>query len=301
MVKAQRSKAHPSGLGTGVSRMGPEDMPVQSTPKEVDPGDVALPPDDDICEEIYQRVLAEVRARIDQRIAAIEAQAAADAVEAADPAAGGEPVETPPPARRRPVLRAMITLIASAGLVGAAVTLARDHTETITSVTDRIEAAVQSIRRENAQTANPAGSPETAASGSSAAETAETAPSSPSPSVSPTPETSSASASTRSSDPSSAMAEATPEHDMPPAPDRDVAPLIEKIAHDVAELQTGFQELKASQEQANRDHARAIEQLQASQDQLARAFRAAKTEPTTVGAAARLAPRPPQARPPRFP
>ncbi|WP_409999172.1 hypothetical protein [Bradyrhizobium sp. SZCCHNR1093] len=241
-------------------------------------------------------MLAEVRARIDQRIAAIEAQAAADAVEAADPAVGSEPVETPPPTRRRPVLRAMITLIASAGLVGAAVTLARDHTETITSVTDRIEAAVQSIRRENAQTANPAGSPETAASGSSAAETA---PSSPSPSVSPTPET--ASASTRSSDPSSAMAEATPEHDMPPAPDRDVAPLIEKIAHDVAELQSGFQELKASQEQANRDHARAIEQLQASQDQLARAFRAAKTEPTTVGAAARLAPRPPQARPPRFP
>ncbi len=88
---------------------------------------------------------------------------------------------------------------------------------------------------------------------------------------------------------------------MPPAPDRDVAPLIEKIAHDVAELQSGFQELKASQEQANRDHARAIEQLQASQDQLARTFRAAKTEPTTVGAAARLAPRPPQARPPRFP
>ncbi len=274
-------------------------MPVQSTSKEVDPGDVALPPDDAVCEEIYQRVLAEVRARIDQRIADIEAQAAADAVEAIEPAAGSEHVETPPPARRRPVLRAMITLMASAGLIGAAITLARDHTETITSVTDRIEAAVQSIRRENAQAANPpVVALETAANGSSAAETA---PASPSPSVSPTPETSSASTSTRASDPSSAMAEATPEHDVPSAPDRDVAPLIDKIAHDVAELQSGFQEFKSSQEQANRDHARAIEQLQASQDQLARAFRAAKTEPTTVGAAARLAPRPPQARPPRFP
>lgn len=273
-------------------------MPVQSTSKEVDPGDVALPPDDAVCEEIYQRVLAEVRARIDQRIADIEAQAAADAVEAVEPAAGSEHVETPPPARRRPVLRAMITLMASAGLVGAAITLARDHTETITSVTDRIEAAVQSIRRENAQAANPPVALETAANGSSAAETA---PASPSPSASPTPETSSASTSTRASDPSSAMAEATPEHDVPSAPDRDVAPLIDKIAHDVAELQSGFQEFKSSQEQANRDHARAIEQLQASQDQLARAFRAAKAEPTTVGAAARLAPRPPQARPPRFP
>ncbi|MFC5324536.1 hypothetical protein [Bradyrhizobium oligotrophicum] len=277
-------------------------MPVQSTPKEVDPGDVALSPDDDICEDIYQRVLAEVRARIDQRIAAIEAQAAADAVEAAEPAADGERVDAPPTARRRPVLRAAITLMASAGLVGAAVTLARDHTETITSVTDRIEAAVQSIRRENPQTATPAVAPQTAAIGSSAAETTEPPPASPSPSASPSPETSSASApaSTRSGDPSSAMAEATPEHDMPSVPDRDVAPLIEKIAHDLTELQTGFQELKSSQEQAHRDHTRAIEQLQASQDQLARAFRASKTEATTVGAAARLAPRPPPARPPRF-
>jgi hypothetical protein len=50
-------------------------MPVQSAPKEVDPGDVALSPDHEICEEIYQRVLTEVRARIDQRIADIEAQA----------------------------------------------------------------------------------------------------------------------------------------------------------------------------------------------------------------------------------
>ncbi|MGJ5137411.1 hypothetical protein ACQR1V_05445 [Bradyrhizobium oligotrophicum] len=272
-------------------------MPVQSTSKEVDPGDVALPPDDAVCEEIYQRVLAEVRARIDQRIAAIEAQAAADAVEAAEPAAGIEHLETPPPARRRPVLRAMITLMASAGLVGAAITLARDHTETITSVTDRIEAAVQSIRRENAQTVNPAVTLETAANGSSVAETA---PASPSPSVSPTPETSPSASSTRSSDPSSAMAEATSERDMPPAPDRDVMPLIEKIAHDVAELQSGFQEFKSSQEQANRDQARAIEQLQASQDQLVRAVRGAKTEATTVGAAVRLPPRPPQARPPRF-
>ena len=273
-------------------------MPVQSTPKEVDPGDVALSPDDDICEDIYQRVLAEVRARIDQRIAAIEAKAAADAVEAAEPAADREHEDVPPAARRRPVLRAAITLMASAGLVGAAVTLARDHTETITSVTDRIEAAVQSIRRENPQTATPAVAPETAASGSSVAETVETPPASPSPSASPTPEASSAS--TRSSDPSSAMAEAAPERDMPAANERDLVPLIEKIAHDVAELQTGLQELKTSQEQANRDHTRAIEQLQASQDQLARTVRASKTEAATVGAAARLAPRPPPVRPPRF-
>ncbi|WP_257164806.1 hypothetical protein [Bradyrhizobium sp. SRS-191] len=282
-------------------------MSVQSTPKEVDPGDVALTPENEICEQIYQRVLTEVRARIDQRIAAIEAEAAADddvEVEAETVGVAVAPNElvnaaaTPPAAKRRPLLRATITLAASAGLVGAVVTLARDHQETITSVTDRIEAAIQSLRREAPQMAMPAGGRDPAA-GSSAADTAETSPASSPPPASSSPEPSTV----RSSDPSSAMAEA-PERDMPPAPDRDIAPLIEKIAHDVAALQTGLQDLKTSQEQSSRDQAKAIEQLQASQDQLARAVRAAKTEPpTTVGAAARLPPRPPQtpARPPRFP
>ncbi|WP_315778802.1 MULTISPECIES: hypothetical protein [unclassified Bradyrhizobium] len=281
-------------------------MSVQSAPKEVDPDDVALSPDNEICEQIYQRVLTEVRARIDQRIAAIEAQAAAEAevdaeaVEAAEPSAEAGSAAAPTATRRRPVLRAAITLAASAGLVGAVTTLARDHQEAITSVTDRIEAAIQSIRRETPQMAMPTGGGDAATSGSSTTETADTVPAASSPSASPSPEPSSG----RSSDPSSAMAEATPERDMPPAAERELAPLMEKIAHDVAALQTGLQDLKASQEQASRDQAKAIEQLQASQEQLARAVRTSKTEPTTVGAAARLAPRPPQppqTRQPRFP
>lgn len=273
-------------------------MPVQSTPTEVDPGAAALSPDDDICEDIYQRVLAEVRARIDQRIADIEAHAAAsEPAEAAELAADSVAQAAAPRApRRRPLVRAAITLAASAGLVGALVTLARDHTETITSVTDRIEAALQSISRENRPKAVTAGGPDTAVSEPDGADAAPTPPAS-SPAPSPSPE---ATTVERASDPSSAMAEARPEHDMPSAPERDIAPLIEKIGHDVAELQAVLQELKASQEQASRDHAKAIEQLQASQDQLARAVRASKTEPT-VGAIARPAPRPPQARPPRFP
>ncbi|WP_240535765.1 hypothetical protein [Bradyrhizobium sp. STM 3809] len=251
-------------------------------------------------------MLTEVRARIDQRIAAIEAQAAAEAeaeieaVEAAVPSAdAASNAAAPAAAKRRPVAKAAITLAASAGLVGAVVTLARDHQEAITTVTDRIEGAIQSIRRDAPQMASPSAGRDLATSGSSAAESAEMTPALPSPSASPVPEPSAG----RSSDPSSAMAEAMSERDMPPAPERDLTPLVEKIARDVATLQTGLQDLKASQEQASRDQAKAIEQLQASQDQLARAVRASKTEPTTVGAAARLAPRPPQppARPPRFP
>jgi len=277
--------------------MGPEDMPVQSTPKEVDPGDVALLPENDLYEDIYQRVLGEVRARIDQRIADIEAQAVPELVEAGD-VVDGEHAGAPQAPRRRPLLRAAITLAASAGLIGAVVTLARDHTEAITSVTDRIDAAVQAIRASPPKAASTGGSEMTmgASKGASnAPDAATTAPALP-PSASPSPEP----AALPSSDPSSAMAEATPERDMPSGTERDLVPLIEKIARDVVELQVGLQGLKSSQEQASRDQAKAIEQLQASQDQLARAVRAARTE-MPAAAAPRLTPRPLPGRPPRFP
>jgi len=281
----------------GGSRMGPEDMPVQSTPKEVDPGDVALlPPENEIYEDIYQRVLGEVRARIDQRIADIEAQAAPELVEAGElELVDAEHAGAPQAPRRRPLLRAAITLAASAGLIGAVVTLARDHTEAITSVTDRIDAAVQAIRASPPKAAS-TGASEMTMGASNAPDALQAAPASP-PSASPSPADA---ATAPSSDPSSAMAEAPPERDNPSAPDRDLAPLIEKIAHDVAELQVGLQGLKTSQEQASRDQAKAIEQLQAGQDQLARAVRAARNE-APAAAAPRLTPRPPPGRPPRFP
>jgi len=276
--------------------MGPEDMPVQSTPKEVDPGDVALLPENELYEDIYQRVLGEVRARIDQRIADIEAQAVPEPVEAGElELVDGEHAGAPQAPRRRPLLRAAITLAASAGLIGAVVILARDHTEAITSVTDRIDAAVQAIRASPPKAAS-TGTSEMTMGASNAPDAAQTAPASP-PSASPSQDTATA----LSSDPSSAMAEATPERDIPSAPERDLAPLIEKIAHDVAELQVGLQGLKTSQEQASRDQAKAIEQLQASQDQLARAVRAARNDAPPAAAAPRLTPRPPPGRPPRFP
>ncbi|CCD88585.1 conserved protein of unknown function [Bradyrhizobium sp. ORS 285] len=277
-------------------------MPVQTTLKEVDPGDVALSPETEICEEIYQRVLAEVRARIDDRIASIEAQAASEAAEATE---DGDTSAAAPTAKRRPLMRAAVTLAASAGLVGAVATLARDHTETITSVTDRIEAAIQSIRRDGIPKLNPGGPSETAMSGASSPEAAPNTPAAPSSSAASLPDTtmSPEPSPARTSDPSSAMAEASPERDMPPAENRELAPLVEKIAHDVAELQAGLQDLKASQQQASRDQAKAIEQLQASQEQLARAVRATKTDAPPGVTAVRIIPRSPQgqARPPRFP
>ena len=294
--------------------MGPEDMPVQTTPSdhstmtEVDPGDVTLSPENEIYEEIYQRVLQEVRARIDQRIADIEAQAsAAEPVEGGDVAVvGGEHADAPHTTRRTPLLRIAITLAASAGLVGAVVTLARDHREAMTSVTDRIDAALQAVRESLPKASESVGESVTKAASMTrpgkpddtlnSADVSPPAPDAP-PSAAPTAaETTPA----RPNDPSSAMAEAPPDRDLPSPGDRELAPLIEKIAHDVAELQTGLQDLKASQQQASRDQTKAIEQLQAGQDQLTRAVRAAKTEAPGGIAPARIIPRAPQGRPPRF-
>jgi hypothetical protein len=272
--------------------MGLQDMPIQSTPKEVNPGDVALLPGERIYEDICQRLLGEVRARIDQRIADIEAQAvASEQVDSGELAAvGDEHASVHRPARRRPLLHVAISVVASAGLVGAVVTLARTQTEAVTSVTSRRDAASQSVR-ESLPKLGSTGGPETSTA-SSSFDVAQTGPS-----ASPLGDAAAA----RSGGPSSAMAEAPPERDGPSAAERDLAPLIEKIAHDVGELQVGLQDLKASQEQASRDQTRAIEQLQAGQDHLARAFRAARSEAPPGGATAvRPAPRPALARAPRF-
>jgi hypothetical protein len=80
-----------------------------------------------------------------------------------------------------------------------------------------------------------------------------------------------------------AAVEATPSQPLPssaPAPAQDVAPtpapmspeltqLLQTMAHDIATLEQGIEQLKANQEQMAADNARAIEQLKASQEQTA--------------------------------
>jgi len=252
-------------------------MPIESTPKEVDPAEVALAPEDQICEQIYQRVLSEVRAHIDRRIALIEAQAAASEPVEGAAADAREHAIAYRATRRRPLLLVAIGLVASVGLAGAVVTLARG-----TSATNWMQDAARSVRQ-SLQGIVSTGGPE-AATGPKPAEVtpAEVTAEAPAAGLS---TSTSTSTSTPPASPPAASAES--------AAVRELAPSIEKIAGVVGELQIGLQDLKARQEQASRDHARAMEQLQASQDQLTRAFRA-------VATAERLAPRP-APRPPRFP
>lgn len=56
----------------------------------------------------------------------------------------------------------------------------------------------------------------------------------------------------------------------PAAPQPDVPQLLQSMAHDLASLEQGMEQLKASQEQLRRDNAKLAEQLKVGQEQMAR-------------------------------
>jgi hypothetical protein len=72
--------------------------------------------------------------------------------------------------------------------------------------------------------------------------------------------------------------------------------LLQSMAHDLATVEQGIEQLKASQDQLARDNAKAVEQLKASQDQMARLIAKATTEQARARMAA-LPPRQPAAAP----
>jgi hypothetical protein len=105
-----------------------------------------------------------------------------------------------------------------------------------------------------------------------------------------------------------AQAAAPPQAAPPPQStvSADVGQMLQGMAHDIASLQQGIEQLKAGQEQMARDNAKLAEQLKASQEQLTRvAARAseasihprpplpASPKPPPVGAARRPSPPPP--------
>jgi hypothetical protein len=71
--------------------------------------------------------------------------------------------------------------------------------------------------------------------------------------------------------PTAAPAAATSAPAAPAAPTAaDVGQMLQSMAHDIASLQQGIDQLKAGQEQMARDNARLAEQLKASQEQMSR-------------------------------
>ena len=98
----------------------------------------------------------------------------------------------------------------------------------------------------------------------------------------------------------------TPVQDVPPAPaplPPELTQLLQTMAHDIAAVQQGIEQLKASQEQTAADNAKAIEQLRTSQEELTRLvakvstpdLRAKTPEPAPRPAVASAAHKPPPA------
>jgi hypothetical protein len=75
----------------------------------------------------------------------------------------------------------------------------------------------------------------------------------------------------------------------------DVAQMLQSMAHDIAGLQQGIDQLKAGQEQMARDNARLAEQLKASQEQLSRALARASEASLHPRPSPPAAPKPPSA------
>lgn len=228
-------------------------MPVQSTPNanELDPGGIGLSPEKDSYTDVYKRVVRDVLSRIDQRLADIAAQAGAPRSTGLGGGNGVPPTGLRRSLRRR-VLRGTIGVLMLAGLSTAA--LAWYYADPATTVMARW---VPSFLK-------------TAATNDADASATDSSSSSARPAAPPVQPTDLGSAPQNGSFASGVQGLAEHGDITTASIERDVMPLIQKLARDISDLQVGIEQLKAGQEQVVRDQARAAEQLQAGQDQLMR-------------------------------
>lgn len=96
----------------------------------------------------------------------------------------------------------------------------------------------------------------------------------------------------------------TPAQDVPPASDAapapssaDLAQMLQTMAHDIATVEQGIEQLKANQAQMAADNARAIEELRASQEQLTRVATRTAVKPAAPPVAQEARAKPPMAPP----
>lgn len=92
----------------------------------------------------------------------------------------------------------------------------------------------------------------------------------------------------------------TPVQDVPPVPapapgpsSADLAQMLQSMAHDIAVVEQGIEQLKANQEQMAADNAKAIEELRASQEQLTRLAVRSPAKPAAQPAAQETRAKPP--------
>ncbi len=209
---------------------------------QIDPSEIGLAPErperDKSYDQMYRRVLREVLTRIDTRLAAVEKPMAAAQAAAASMAGGaaatlgGSRWARLKAPMRKLGRRKAVGLALLFALVGGS--LAWSQRDTGASLMDRWMPSSSSSETSQDETSAQQGSEDAMMSN----------------------------ASLRGSGTDDAAASN--------AGSREPGTVMQRMARDIAELQQGIEQLKATQDQASRDQTRAIEQLQAGQDQLMR-------------------------------
>lgn len=257
-------------------------MPTQPPPntQDVDPNEIGIVPEnEELVGYVYKRVVREVLARIDQRLAELEKAAAPDPTEAsvfgsAIAAGGGHSFF-----RRWGVRVAAASLVSIAVIGGAAAWYVSDSDGPRALIARLLPSFVSSggsapqenqpPQRDGQDTAMDSGTrgPQLGGAMDSVA-----------PPASPPP-------SSADNDPRPAAA-SSPE----------LAALVQKLTTDIENLGQGIDRLRMSQDQMSRDNALAMQQLQAGQDQLVRLVK-----PSAQNANAQAKPSAPQRSTPRPP
>jgi hypothetical protein len=246
-------------------------------PQDVDPNEIGIVPEnEELVGYVYKRVVREVLARIDQRLAELEKQAAPDPTEAsvfrsAIAAGGGNSVF------RRWGMRIAVASLVSVAVIGGAAAWYLSDSDGPRALIARLVPSFGSSGSapQESQPAQKDGQDSAMDSSTRATDNAAPQPASPSPS---------------SSDNDARLAAAT---------SPELASLVQKLTTDIENLGQGIDRLRMSQDQMSRDNAMAMQQLQAGQEQLVRLVK-----PSAQNANAQAKPSAPQraaTRPPRAP
>jgi hypothetical protein len=248
-------------------------------PQDVDPNEIGIVPEnEELVGYVYKRVVREVLARIDQRLAELEKQAAPDPTEAsvfrsAIAAGGGNSVF------RRWGVRIAVALLVSTAVIGGAAAWYLSDGDGPRALIARLvpsfgssDSALQEsqpAQKDGQDTAMDSGTrgPQLGATDGAASPPA-----------------------SGSSDNDARLAAAT---------SPELASLVQKLTTDIENLGQGIDRLRMSQDQMSRDNAQAMQQLQAGQEQLVRLVK-----PSSQNANAQAKPAAPQraaTRPPRTP
>jgi len=247
-------------------------------PQDVDPNEIGIVPEnEELVGYVYKRVVREVLARIDQRLAELEKAAAPDPTEASVFRSAMTAGEGNSAFRRWGVRIAVASLVSVAVLGGAAAWYFSDSDGPRALIARLVPSfgsggsapqESQPAQKDGQDTAMDQGThgPQLGATDGAAP------PSSPPPNA---------------SDNDARPAAAT---------SPELASLVQKLTTDIENLGQGIDRLRMSQDQMSRDNALAMQQLQAGQEQLVRIVK-----PSAQNANAQAKPSPPQRSAPRQP